>query len=478
MARLGIEQVVEDHRVVLAAPDRNTQPAQHHQVELDVLADLGDPLILEQRPHDLRIFGRVLLLEGDVPRLERLHGERQADDPVVEDVESGGLRVEAELLVFPDLGDHLAQVRGTLHERVFVGRVLGRRQLHRVGFGLQFGDGNILSLRHLHHGIAEQIALTHQRGFLRRSGLGTGHLRQLSLRLLPGTFGQRLGRREVVKVIHEGLEIELGKEPAQFVDMGIADREVLLAELDRHVETNGRQALGQPQVVGPLGDLLALLALDLRNVVEDVLDRSPLLHQFAGALFADARHAGDVVRGVAPQREDVAHQLGIVDAVLLADSLASHDLDAPLGAPLLVDAAVIAHQLPVVLVRSDHVDIVTGLDALLREGSDHVVGLIARDLEDRDAHRLEHPLDIGYRQEDILGRFGTVGLVFRKNVAAEAATLGVEGHTQQVGPFAFLDVAQELHEPEHHGGVHPRAVAHRAPQKGIVILENQRIGVD
>ena len=164
MARLGIEQVVEDHRVVLAAPDRNAQPAQHHQVEFDVLADLGDVLILEQRPHDLRILGRVLLFEGDVPCFERLHGERQTDDPVVENVESGGLRVEAELLVLPDLGNHCAQLFGVLDKRIFMGRVLGRRQLHRIGFGLQFGDGNLPDLRHLHHGVAEQIALTRRRG--------------------------------------------------------------------------------------------------------------------------------------------------------------------------------------------------------------------------------------------------------------------------------------------------------------------------
>ena len=260
--------------------------------------------------------------------------------------------------------------------------------------------------------------------------------------------------------------------------MGFADREILLAEGDRHIEAYGRQTLGQTQVVGPLSDLLALFSLDFRNVVEDVLDRSPLLDQLAGALFADARHAGDIVRSVAPQREDVAHQLGVVDAVLLADGLAADDLDAPLSAPLLVDAAVVAHELPVILVGGDHVDVVTRLDALLREGSDHVVGLVARDLEDRNAHRLEHPFDIGNRQEDVLGRFGTVRLVFRKDVAAETAALGVEGHPQQVGPFAFLDVAQELHEPEHHRGIHPRAVAHGASQKSIVILENQRIGVD
>ena len=478
VARLGIEQVVEDHRVVHAAPDRDAQPAQHHQVELDVLPDLGDLLILEQRPHDLRILGRILLQERHVPRFERFHGERQPDDAVVEDVETRGLGVETEFGVSADRGDHLAQLRGALHERVFVGRRLGRPELHRLGFGLKFGHGNLLRRRKRHDGVAEQIALSRQRGLLRRGRLGAGHLRQLGLRLLTRTFGKRLGGCEVRQIVHKSLEIQFGEDPAQLVDMRVANREVLLAERDRHVEADGRQALGQPQVVGPPGDLLTLFTLDFRDVIEDVFHGSPLPDQFAGDLLADARDAGNIVRGIAPQRKDVAHQLRVVDAVLLADGLAVDDLDAALGAPLFVDAAVVAHQLAVILVGRHHIDVVTGFDTLLRKGSDHVVGLVTRHFENRNAHRVEHPFHVGYRKQDVLGGFGTVGLVFRKDVAAEAAALGIERHAQQIGPFAFLDVAQELHEAEHHGGVHPLAVTHRTAQKGIVILENQRIGVD
>ena len=478
VARLGIEQVVEDHRVVHAAPDRDAQPAQHHQVELDVLPDLGDLLILEQRPHDLRILGRILLQERHVPRFERFHGERQPDDAVVEDVETRGLGVETEFGVSADRGDHLAQLRGALHERVFVGRRLGRPELHRLGFGLKFGHGNLLRRRKRHDGVAEQIALSRQRGLLRRGRLGAGHLRQLGLRLLARTFGKRLGGCEVRQIVHKSLEIQFGEDPAQLVDMRVANREVLLAEGDRHVEADGRQALGQPQVVGPPGDLLALLSGNFADILQNVFHRSPLPDQFAGDLLADARDAGNIVRGIAPQRKDVAHQLRVVDAVLLADGLAVDDLDAALGAPLFVDAAVVAHQLAVILVGRHHIDVVTGFDTLLRKGSDHVVGLVTRHFENRNAHRVEHPFHVGYRKQDVLGGFGTVGLVFRKDVAAEAAALGIERHAQQIGPFAFLDVAQELHEAEHHGGVHPLAVTHRTAQKGIVILENQRIGVD
>ena len=478
VARFGIEQVVQDHRIVLAAPDFESQLPQDHQVELDILADLGDPVVFEKRPHDFGVFRRILLLERNVPRFERLHGQRHADDAVVEDVESRRLGVEAELFVFPDFVHHFAQLRGVLHESVVVRRGLRRLELHRFGFGLQFGSGNVRRRRHLHDRVAEEVALTDQRGPFRGRRLGAGHLGQLRLRLLPGTFGQGFGRGEVRQVVHKRLEIQFCENSLEFVDMGIADRKVLRPEGNRHIETNCGQVLGETQFIAPRGDFLALLALDLRHVVEDVLHRSPLLHQFAGALLADARHAGNVVRSVAPQREDVAHKDGIVDAVLLADRIAVHDLDASVRAFLLVNLTVVAHQLAVVLVGRHHEDLVAGFDALLRQGADHVVGLVAFDLQNRNAHRLQHPFHIGNRKQDVFGSLGAVGLVLRKNLAAETAALGVERHAQQVGPFAFLNVAQELDEAEHHRGVHARAVAHRTAQKSIVILEDQRIGVN
>ena len=151
---------------------------------------------------------------------------------------------------------------------------------------------------------------------------------------------------------------------------------------------------------------------------------------------------------------------------------------APFGALLLVYLAIVTYQLAVVLVGRHHEDLVTRLDAFLRQRADHVVGLVTLDFEDRDAHGFQHTLDIGDGEEDVLGRLGTVGLVLGKYLPAEAAALGVERHAQQVGPLSLLDVAQELYEAEYHGGIHAGPVAHGTPQKGIVILEDQRIGVD
>ena len=121
-----------------------------------------------------------------------------------------------------------------------MGRRLGRPELYRLGFGLKFGHRNLLRRRKRHDGVAEQIALSRQRGLLRRGRLGAGHLRQLGLRLLARTFGKRLGGCEVRQIVHKSLEIQFGEDPAQLVDMRVANREVLLAEGDRHVEADGR----------------------------------------------------------------------------------------------------------------------------------------------------------------------------------------------------------------------------------------------
>ena len=136
-----------------------------------------------------------------------------------------------------------------------------------------------------------------------------------------------------------------------------------------------------------------------------------------------------------------------------------------------------ADKLAVILVGRHHEDLIPGLGAAVCEGADDVVGLEALDLEDGYAHGREQTLEIGYREDYVLGRIETVGLVFGIYLFAERAPLGVECHTQQVGLLALEDVAQELREAEEDRGIHAVAVAHGAPHEGVVILEYQSVGV-
>ena len=479
MARLGIEQVMEDHRIVLRAPHRQTDTPQHHQIELDVLADLGDRFVLEQRTQQPGILRRRTFVAGHIPGLVRHDGERHAHDAVVEEVETSRLRIETELRITAYLGDHRAQFVGRADDPVVVRRRL--RTLH-LGFGRQrirFVD--LLIVRHgrcrrrRRIGRCEEIALPDQRRLLGGSRFGPRHLGQLTLRVLPRPVAL-FERRHVLQIAQEHREIQFGEKRTQFVQIGRTHRQLLGAEFDRHVQPDRREPLGKQQFVAPRGDALALPALDPLHVGENVLDRSPRLHQLAGTLLADARHAGNIVRGIAPQRQHVAHERRIVESVMCADGVAVDDLDAV--ALLLVELAAGAHELPVILVGRHHEDLVPFGGSLLRQGTDHVVGLESLDFEHRHAHRIQNPLDIGDRQSDVLRRGGTVGLVFGVEFAAETSALWIERHTQQVGIFAFEDVAQELHETENDRRIHPRTVAHRPRQKRIIVFIDQCVGID
>ena len=479
VTRLGIEQVMEDHRIVKPAANLDPQASEHHQVELDVLSDLGDLPVGEQRPDKGRIFGRIGFIERNIPRLVRTYRKRKPHDPVVENVESRRFGIKTKLRTGRHFAQNSLQLLRIAHDRIGVGCGLRRGELlafRRLFIGRRRLPVGCRGFPRIGCG-GEQISLPRQRRLFSRCGLRARDFGQLGLGRLTGPFGQRFGRSQVRQIVQEHPEIQFGEKGLQLVDPGGAHRQIFLPKVDRHVQADGRQPLGQQEFVAPLGDLLTLPALDPIGVLQDIFHRPPLLHQLAGGFFPDARHAGNVVRSIAPQRQDVTDQLRILDAVFLADRLPADDFDTVV-AFLFVDLTVVAHQLSVVLVGRNHENVVTRLDALVRERADHIVGLVTGHLQHRNTHRLDDPLDIRHRQQDILRRFGTVGLVFGENFAAETAAFRVERDAQQVGMFPFLDVAQKFRETEHHRGIHPRTIAHGTPHERIIILENQCIGID
>ena len=258
--------------------------------------------------------------------------------------------------------------------------------------------------------------------------------------------------------------------------MWAANCELLGAELDGYIEANCRQALCQEQLIAPIGDVATHLAADFVGIGEDILGLTPRSDQLASSLLADAGNARDIVRRVAPQGKNIAYQYRILDTILLANVGCADNLHAV--TLLLVEVAVFAHQLTVVLVGRNHKDFVAGLCTLECECSDYVVSLVVLDLKNGYTHSLEQALDIGHRLDDILGCGGAVGLVLGEDILAERSSLRVECHSEQVGLLALLDVAQELRKAEDYRGVHTRSVAHRATEKGVVVFEDQCVSID
>ena len=136
------------------------------------------------------------------------------------------------------------------------------------------------------------------------------------------------------------------------------------------------------------------------------------------------------------------------------------------------------HQLTVILIGRNHIDIVPLGRGLVCQSTDNIVGLITLDLIDGDAHSLQQTAQVGHRGDDILGCGGAVGLVLGVELATEATSLGVERYAQHIGFLALLYVAQKLREAEQNRGVHAMAVAHRATEEGVVVFEYERVGVD
>ena len=89
------------------------------------------------------------------------------------------------------------------------------------------------------------------------------------------------------------------------------------------VALEGRELLRDARQVGVLAQVLAGASRrrSRRCARARCLERPVLLQQLGGGLVADARHAGDVVGGVALQPDEVGHQLGR-DAVALDHALA------------------------------------------------------------------------------------------------------------------------------------------------------------
>ena len=187
---------MEDHRIVKPAANLDPQASEHHQVELDVLPDLGDLFVGEQRPDKGRIFGRIGFIERNIPRLVRTYRERKPHDPVVENVESRRFGIETKLRTGRHFAQDSLQLLHRTHDRIGVGCGLRRGELlafRRLFIGRRRSPVGCRGFPGFGCG-SEQISLPRQRSFFSGCGLRTRHLRQLGLGRLTGPFGQRFGR--------------------------------------------------------------------------------------------------------------------------------------------------------------------------------------------------------------------------------------------------------------------------------------------
>ena len=134
-----------------------------------------------------------------------------------------------------------------------------------------------------------------------------------------------------------------------------------------------------------LAHALAQLALNLVAVGQDVFEGSVLSEELGGGFLADSGDSGNVVDRVAHQSQDIDDLIHPLNAPLFADLGGPHHFGGLASAGRLVHLDSVGDKLPKILVRRHHEHLKAGLFGLVGQGSDHVVGLVTRHAQRRNA---------------------------------------------------------------------------------------------
>ncbi len=285
-----------------------------------------------------------------------------------------------------------------------------------------------------------------------RFGTGNGVGRRAGGR---GARGKATARFEVLaeQPPADRVEFELDEQLFELLFPGRTKFEAVELHLDRRVAIDGGQSLGEQRLFAVLLQVFAQLAFELAGVFEQILDAAVLRDQFARGLLTDARHAGNVVRGVTPQSEDVDHLFRPGHAPFLAHLGKTQDFGGVTRATRFVDEGLLRDELAEILVRRDHV----GFEALLfgpaDESADDVVGLVTVADQRRDGESLEQPPDIGQGPGNVLRHGLALDLVIRKLTVPLGRHFRVEGDGDVRGQLVLQDIEQRIREHEQGGGV-------------------------
>ena len=266
----------------------------------------------------------------------------------------------------------------------------------------------------------------------------------------------RLRRGQRLEPLHERLEVVLARERQQ---PAVVDGAVQLVERGRHRcrVAQGHQAARQARLLGMIEQVLAALGLlDGRRPGQQILEAAELDQQLRRGLDPDAGHARNIVGGVAGQREDVADPLRpdpeARDHLVAIDRLLLHRV-------VHLDRA--ADQLHQVLVGGDDDHLAVLLAGVAGIGGDHVVGLVALQLDHRQVEgmrRLAHQREL---RHEIVGRLHPVRLVGVVHGVAEALAALVEDHHQLVARHVLGEAEQHVAEAEHGADRHAFGVGQR-----------------
>ncbi len=418
--RVGLEHGVEGHAAHL---DRHRGVGQHVDVVLGVLADLGLVRVFEQRferaQHGVAVelcrHAHVGMRQGHVGGLERRHREGHPDQLGDLRIDAGGLGVE--------------------------GEQLGGLQLLQPGVEPRLVENGFVLLRHFRL----QVIAAWRRHVRRVEQTTAGGLLELP------------GLRFALQVFQPALEFQRPVERGERLAIGLAGVQRVDLDVQRHVQLDGRQ------LVGEVGHLLVLFELggqrlgsaqrqlgDLSEVgVDHIQPATDAGQQAHRGFFANAGHAGDVVDLVAHQRQVVDDQLGadteLLDHAGRVHHQPGHGVD---------QGDVRADQLRHVLVAGGNHHVAFFAGGLARQRADHVVGFDAFDAQQREAQRANAGVQRLDLVAQVIGHRRPVGLVVGKDGVAEGAALGIENHREGAVRILFAQALEHVQHALHRAGLH------------------------
>ena len=392
--RGGVQQVGLQHGVVVRAAHGHAVMGEHVDVVFQVLTDLGWRLALQHRAqrveHMLAIKliwrAHVVVRHRHVPGLAGLHGKGQADQAASDGIQRIGFRIQADQFGGFQALDECVQ--GVLAQ-------------HRV----------VLNLR----------------GCIRCIGCGR--------------------RRLVVKIGQPAVKVHALVELTQHVGFLFASRQRVKGQRQLHIATDGREFSRFRQLVEVFAQRFADLAADGVSIGDDAVQITVGVEPFGGGLRANLGHAGDVVGGIAHQRQQIDDAFG-ADAEFFyhpdgVHALVFHGV---------VEQDLVADDLRHVLVTGHDDRLPAGGLGLFRQRADHVVGFHAVDLQHWQAQAIDQCAD---RLELVgeLRRYGrAVGLVVGIQRMAEGLAPRVEDHRDVVACFGGQQLAQHVAHAEHGAG--------------------------
>ena len=284
---------------------------------------------------------------------------------------------------------------------------------------------------------------------------------------LPGHRRQSLDQRP---------ELVLAEEPDDGLAVVVAETGRLEVELDRQVAHDRRQVLAHEHRVAVLDELVAqLVGLHLVDPLVERLERPELADELGGGLLPHPGNARDVVGRVALERLVVDH-LARDEVVPLADPrrvVEDRVLD---PGPRGHEARLVGDQLEHVEVAGHDRRVEAALLGVDDDRADHVVRLVARQLVDGDAQRLDHLADLGELVAQVVGHALAGRLVLGVLLVAEGRALEVEGD-RDVVRLEVLDAAQD-DAAEAEDGVDELALRRRQRREREISAVDQPVAIE